>query len=75
MSMTHRPAHTHTQVVFFPCFVGGAVDPRTLHQATPARDLKYVCQIWVRESAVPIETGAAASKLGHRLLDALHAPL
>lgn len=59
-------------LVFFPCFLGGSVDPRTLHQAVPAVKRKYVCQVWVRESAVPLESGAAASRIGHRLLEALH---
>ena len=66
-------------LVFFPCYDDGELDPRSLHEALPAVDRKYVCQIWVRQRDVPARDEAVAGvavgagRLGHRLLDALHA--
>lgn len=37
-------------VVFFPCFSDGVMDARMLHAAMPAKSVKWVSQIWVRQS-------------------------
>ena len=57
-------------LLFFPGFVEGGLDTRALHEARPAEDQKYVCQIWVRERALP-EFGRENHGLGHRLLEGL----
>ena len=36
-------------LVFFPATVDGHLDPRTLHAALPAVDIKFVSQIWIRQ--------------------------
>ena len=61
-----------TAVVFFPGYLDGGLDPNALHEARPAEDRKYVCQIWVKQD--PIGTGAETEYvgMGHRLLHALH---
>lgn len=35
-------------LVFFPSLLSGRVDHTTLHEALPAGDTKYVCQLWVQ---------------------------
>jgi len=40
-----------TALVFFPADINGTLDERALHAGCPAITTKYVCQIWVRESA------------------------
>ena len=60
-------------VVFFPgCADTGALDSRALHEARPAEDRKYVCQIWVRQRALST-AGQEFQGVGHRLLEALYA--
>ena len=60
-------------VLFFPGFADhGGLDARALHEARPAVDRKYVCQVWIRESELPQE-GAEGGGMGHRLLEALYA--
>jgi prolyl 4-hydroxylase len=60
-------------VVFLPgCVDTGQLDYRVLHEARPAVDRKYVCQIWIRERQLPPEAREFTG-MGHRLLEALHA--
>ena len=56
-------------VVFFPAFVDGRIDKRYLHEARPAGDTKYVCQIWIHQSE--IEEQGPPVGLGFALLSAL----
>ena len=58
-------------VIFFPCFADGSLDTNALHEALPADDRKYVCQVWIRERALP-EADNELEGVGHRLLAALH---
>lgn len=58
-------------VVFFPGFVDGRFDPLALHEALPAEDTKFVCQVWVRQRPIPAAQ-REFSGMGHRLLAALH---
>lgn len=61
-------------IVFFPCFADtGTLDPRALHEARPAVDRKYVCQLWVRQCELP-PAMQEHEGVGHRLLEALYAP-
>lgn len=62
-----------TAVLFFPGFADGDLDERALHEALPAVDRKYVCQIWIRQYTLPPEpaTGLGGG-MGHLLLEALH---
>ena len=39
-----------TAVVFFPSTVDGLLDKMALHAALPAVDVKYVSQVWIRQS-------------------------
>jgi prolyl 4-hydroxylase len=36
-------------VVFFPSSIEGTLDPKVLHAAMPAVDVKYVNQVWIRQ--------------------------
>lgn len=58
-------------VVFFPGFVEGGLCQQALHEAMPAVDRKYVCQIWLRQFSLPPEAREFHG-FGHLLLDALH---
>ena len=61
-------------VVFFPGFADtGHLDPRALHEARPAVDRKYVCQVWIREHELPPDLNENEG-VGHRLLEALYSP-
>ena len=61
-------------VIFFPGFADtGELDPRVLHEARPAVDTKYVCQIWIRERELEPDQ-VEYQGMGHRLLEALYAP-
>lgn len=40
-----------TALVFFPASLDGVLDQAYLHAAEPARDLKWVSQIWIRQKA------------------------
>jgi hypothetical protein len=62
-----------TAAIFFPSFVDGGSDRQTLHEACPAIDRKYVCQLWVRQRELPAEDRDLPA-MGHRLLEALYAP-
>ena len=59
-------------VIFFPAYTDGGLDPNALHEARPAVDRKYVCQIWVHQGALP-KSDEEVHGVGHRLLAALHA--
>eukprot|EP00566_Odontella_aurita_P001476 CAMPEP_0113540950 /NCGR_PEP_ID=MMETSP0015_2-20120614/8759_1 /TAXON_ID=2838 /ORGANISM="Odontella" /LENGTH=372 /DNA_ID=CAMNT_0000440799 /DNA_START=341 /DNA_END=1459 /DNA_ORIENTATION=- /assembly_acc=CAM_ASM_000160 len=48
-------------VVFFPATVDGYLDQRVLHAATPAVDVKYVSQVWIRQGA---HDGVPSKRLG-----------
>eukprot|EP00979_Chaetoceros_neogracilis_P019339 scaffold12165_cov277-Chaetoceros_neogracile.AAC.1 len=37
-------------LIFFPATLDGLLDKQTLHAAKPAIDIKYVSQVWVRQS-------------------------
>ena len=37
-------------LVFFPATLDGTLDPLALHAAMPAIDVKYVSQVWIRQS-------------------------
>lgn len=37
-------------VIFFPGFMDGELDTDALHAGMPAHDLKYVSQVWIRQS-------------------------
>jgi hypothetical protein len=37
-------------LLFFPCFSNGEPDVRTIHAGSVAEDVKYIAQIWIRES-------------------------
>ena len=61
--------------VFFPGMHDtGALDPRALHEARPAVDKKYVCQIWVRQTSLPPDADGKEDGfgMGHKLLAALY---
>jgi len=60
-----------TALIFFPAFVDGTVDTNALHEALPADDRKYVCQIWIRQFEMP-GVDEDRNAMGHRLLAALH---
>jgi prolyl 4-hydroxylase len=57
-------------LVFFPAFTDGGIDPDGLHEALPAVERKYVCQVWVRQRELP-EAELEHDGMGHRLLAAL----
>eukprot|EP00966_Prymnesium_polylepis_P065951 1530153-Prymnesium_polylepis.1 len=61
-------------VVFFPAFVDGRIDKRYLHEACPAADTKYVCQVWIRQADID-DADAKPVGLGHKLLSALREPV
>ncbi len=62
-----------TALVFFPTFTDGTLDTDALHEALPAEDRKFVCQIWIRQRALP-DWPDERNSMGHRLLAALHQP-
>ena len=62
-----------TALVFFPTFTDGTIDTDTLHEALPAEETKFVCQIWIRQHELPPWPDERNS-MGHRLLAALHPP-
>lgn len=39
-----------TALVFFPASVDGLLDKRALHAALPAIDIKFVSQVWIRQT-------------------------
>ena len=47
-------------VVFFPATVDGLLDEMALHAAEPAVDVKYVSQVWIRQS---MYSGQASKRL------------
>jgi prolyl 4-hydroxylase len=62
-----------TALVFFPTFTDGTIDTDTLHEALPADETKFVCQIWVRQHELP-HWPDERNSMGHRLLAALQPP-
>lgn len=70
--MTEVQPRKGRAVVFFPSFLDGRLDKRYLHEARPAVDTKYVCQIWIRQAA--IEDDSKPADLGFALLSALREP-
>jgi len=62
-----------TALVFFPTFTDGTIDTDTLHEALPADETKFVCQIWVRQHELP-QWPDERNSMGHRLLAALQPP-
>ena len=62
--------YSATTFAVFPAYVDGGIDPDALHEARPAVDRKYVCQIWVRQRELP-EAELEHDGMGHRLLAAL----
>ena len=61
-----------TALVFFPGFLDGGLDSGALHEARPAVDRKYVCQIWIRQHELGQVAETEYVGMGHRLLDALY---
>lgn len=59
-------------LIFFPAFLDGGLDPLSMHEARPAVDRKYVCQVWVRQRELGAQAEAEYVGMGHRLLDALY---
>jgi prolyl 4-hydroxylase len=59
-------------LVFFPGFLDGRLDPAALHEALPAVDRKYVCQVWIKQRDLGLEAETEYVGMGHRLLDALY---
>jgi prolyl 4-hydroxylase len=59
-------------LVFFPGFLDGRLDPAALHEALPAIDRKYVCQVWIKQRDLGLEAETEYVGMGHRLLDALY---
>lgn len=57
-------------LIFFPGFTNGVLHRAYLHEALPAIDTKYVCQVWVRQGELPAADERPAA-LGHQLLSAL----
>ena len=51
-------------LVFFPATVDGHLDPRALHAALPAVDVKYVSQIWIRQS---VYDGTPSKRLAYTM--------
>jgi prolyl 4-hydroxylase len=51
-------------LVFFPSTVDGLLDQMALHAALPAVDIKYVSQIWIRQS---VYTGQPSKRLPQTL--------
>ena len=49
MNLNVRP-RKGTALVFFPATVDGMLDKMALHAALPAVDVKYVSQVWIRQS-------------------------
>ena len=50
-------------LVFFPGFADGSLDPMAWHEALPAKQTKWVAQVWVRHCADPLRP------LGERAFD------
>lgn len=40
-----------TALVFYPASVDGYLDKRALHAALPAVDVKFVSQVWIRQTS------------------------
>eukprot|EP00966_Prymnesium_polylepis_P307018 7094713-Prymnesium_polylepis.2 len=40
-------------IVFAPAFLNGQLDASMVHEALPAEDTKWVCQIWIRQRSDP----------------------
>jgi len=41
-------------LVFFPGYADGRLEPRMRHAAEPAKDVKWIAQLWVRHLADPL---------------------
>jgi len=63
-----------TALIFFPTFTDGTIDTNSLHEALPAEERKFVCQVWIRERELPDDHAEEKNAMGHRLLAALHEP-
>lgn len=50
LGMRFQPRRGHA-IVFFPATTAGELDERALHAAEPAKDVKWVSQVWVRQEA------------------------
>lgn len=53
-----------TALIFFPATIDGLLDKMALHAALPAIDVKYVSQIWIRQS---VYQGQPSKRLSHTL--------
>lgn len=51
-------------LVFFPATVDGLLDKMALHAAQPAIDVKYVSQVWIRQS---VYNGQPSKRLAHTM--------
>ena len=70
LGITCRP-RKGCALIFFPSYIDGGLDPKALHEALPAVDRKYVCQVWVHDQELPL-VDEERNAMGHRLLAALH---